>query len=31
LQQIAEATGARQYKSNPDDINTIYGEIATFF
>jgi Ca-activated chloride channel family protein len=31
LQQIAEATGARSYTSSPENIQKIYGEIATFF
>jgi Ca-activated chloride channel family protein len=31
LKQIAEATGARSYKSSPENIMRIYGEIATFF
>lgn len=31
LKQIAEATGARSYKSSPENIMRVYGEIATFF
>jgi Ca-activated chloride channel family protein len=31
LQQIAEATGGKQYDSDPSTINKIYQEIATFF
>jgi Ca-activated chloride channel family protein len=31
LQQIAEATGARQYDGDPETINEIYAIIATFF
>ncbi|MDW8325632.1 MAG: VWA domain-containing protein [Anaerolineales bacterium] len=31
LRQIAEATGARSYKSSPENIMRVYGEIATFF
>lgn len=31
LVQIAEATGARQYESDPDTIREVYAEIATFF
>lgn len=31
LIQISEATGARQYDSDPDTIRQVYSEIATFF
>ncbi len=31
LQKIAESTGAKQYDSDPQTINKIYAEIATFF
>lgn len=31
LKQIAESTGGKQYDSNPETINKVYGEIATFF
>lgn len=31
LKQIAETTGARSYTSSPQNIQKIYGEIATFF
>lgn len=31
LKEIAEATGARSYTSSPQNIQKIYGEIATFF
>jgi Ca-activated chloride channel family protein len=31
LKQIAEATGGREYKSDPTSINRIYADIATFF
>lgn len=31
LRQIAESTGAKQYKSDPKNIQKIYSEIATFF
>lgn len=31
LKQIAESTGARSYTSSPENIQKIYGEIATFF
>lgn len=31
MQQIAEITGGRQYDSDPETINEIYAEIATFF
>jgi Ca-activated chloride channel family protein len=31
LQQIAEATGAKQYDGDPETINEIYAIIATFF
>jgi Ca-activated chloride channel family protein len=31
LQQIAEATGAKQYESDPDTIRSVYADIATFF
>lgn len=31
LLQIAESTGAKQYKSDPKNIQKIYGEISTFF
>ncbi|NPV86473.1 MAG: VWA domain-containing protein [Anaerolineae bacterium] len=31
LKNIAESTGAKQYKSTPENINKIYAEIATFF
>lgn len=31
LKQIAEPTGARMFKGTADNINKIYGEIATFF
>ncbi len=31
LKQIAESTGARTYTSRPENIQKIYGEIATFF
>jgi Ca-activated chloride channel family protein len=31
LQQIAEATGGKQYNSDPKTINKVYDDIATFF
>lgn len=31
LKRIAEATGARSYTSGPENIQKIYGDIATFF
>lgn len=31
LKRIAEVTGGRQYDSDPENINEIYAEIATFF
>lgn len=31
MEQIAEITGGRQYDSDPETINEIYAEIATFF
>jgi Ca-activated chloride channel family protein len=31
LKQIAESTGGKQYDSNPETINKVYDEIATFF
>jgi Ca-activated chloride channel family protein len=31
LQSIADPTGGRQYDATPENINTIYQEIATFF
>jgi Ca-activated chloride channel family protein len=31
MQRIAEITGGRQYDSDPETINEIYAEIATFF
>jgi Ca-activated chloride channel family protein len=31
LQRIAESTGGKQYNSDPETINEIYADIATFF
>ncbi len=31
LERIAEATGGKQYDSDPQTINAVYAEIATFF
>jgi len=31
LQQISESTGGKQYDSDPQSINQVYAEIATFF
>jgi Ca-activated chloride channel homolog len=31
LQQIAETTGGKQYQGDPDTINDVYADIATFF
>lgn len=31
LKQMAEVTGGRQYKGDPQNINKVYSEIATFF
>jgi Ca-activated chloride channel family protein len=31
LKQVAEITGGKQYSSDPDTINKVYSEIATFF
>jgi Ca-activated chloride channel family protein len=31
LKRIAEATGGKQYDSDPKTINSVYSDIATFF